>query len=84
MNCWHCGTVDGECKCLFCGHRNNKGEFVTGPCKACEGRRKSELLMERCRHYGIDPRERRHWRVVRDSTGGSHRAFDPIYPGEER
>ncbi len=44
----------------------------------------NEVWIAKLNHYGIDPREIRHWRYVKDATGGGHRVFDPIFPGEER
>lgn len=49
----------------------------------CEMKPVDTELIAKLDHYNIDPRDIRHWRHVRDTTGGSHRVFDPKFPGEE-
>lgn len=39
-------------------------------------------LIARLDHYDIDPRDIKHWAHVRETTGGSHRLFRPVFPGE--
>lgn len=84
--CWHCGTriptEPGRCACFCCGDQK-VGFMEHGPCQFCVGRLKMAPVVEKLNHYGIDPRDIRHWRYVRDITGGGHRVLDPIYPGED-
>jgi len=49
----------------------------------CEMREPKRELHAKLDHYGIDPRDSKHWKYVKDSTGGGHRVFDPRCPGEE-
>lgn len=49
----------------------------------CEMRPVNLELIAKLDHYGIDPRDHKHWRYVRETTGGGHRVFDPKYPGEQ-
>jgi hypothetical protein len=42
----------------------------------------NEVEIAKLEHDGIDPREIRHWRYVKDLTGGGHRVWDPVFSGE--
>lgn len=83
--CWHCRTTDPVnpllCDCIVCGRDTTVG-WAAGLCVCCLGRQVQAPLIEKLEHYGIDPRARKHWRFVRHTTGGGHRVFDPVYPGE--
>jgi hypothetical protein len=87
FECWHCKSPDpakpGTCNCIFCGLETSAG-FVPGPCGMCQGRINHAKIAEKLDVYNIDPREHRHWRLYRHTTGGAHWVFDPVYPGEER
>lgn len=62
MTCWHCSDL-GSCHCLCCVKETATGQ-TAGPCQACKGRRRADLIRPFLIAHDIEPGDRKWWVLV--------------------
>lgn len=74
MTCFHC-SGSGLCSCAACA-KDTPCSVVAGPCLACKGKRRAELMIPFLIAHNIEPGDARWW-VYWRSGGHSGRRFIP-------
>lgn len=82
MTCWHCDDLD-LCSCVTCVKDTPQGQ-ASGPCQACKGRKRRELMRPWLIANNIEPGEARWWVMEGNRRNASaakrvflpHRMFD--------